>query len=118
MIELLIYFVIHGIIALCIAVPFGAIHEYLHRRKANQLGYKVTRGPKFKNETIVNVTKPEDIKQIANAPYIVIVPICIIILVIGIYLIHLGLIAGSGGTLLMHAISYPLEGKEERKVTG
>ena len=113
MIEWIIFFVIHGLIAACIAVPCGTIHEYLHRRKAIQLGCKVTDGPRFKNETIVDTKDPVKVKKIANAPYVVIVPICIIILVIGIYLIHLGLIVGSGATLILHAVSYPLEGEEE-----
>jgi len=105
-------FIIHCIIAICIAVPFGIIHEYLHRRKAIQLGCKVTKGPRFKNETIVDTVDPVKTKQIARAPYIVIVPIAFVILIIGIYLLHLGLMVGGGGTLLMHAISYPLEGRE------
>ena len=113
MINLLFYFLMHTVIALCIAVPFGTIHEYLHKRKAIQLGCKVESGPKFKNETVVNTTDPVKIKKIARAPYVVIVPINIIILVIGIYLLHIGLLIGSGATLLMHAISYPLEGKLE-----
>ena len=109
-------FIIQGIIAVIIAVSFGVIHEYLHRRKAIQLGCNVTKGPRFKNETIVDTTDPIKVKQIARAPYIVIVPIALVILGIGIYLVHLGLMAGGGATLLIHAITYPLEGREERKV--
>jgi len=116
--EIVIDLVIHGIIAICIAVPFGTVHEYLHMRKAKQLGCKVTKGPKFKNETIVDTTDPVLVKKIGKAPYVVLVPLATIILVIGIYLIHIGLIVGGGGTLLIHIISYPLEGKERKEVKG
>jgi len=111
--EIAIDFIIHGIIAICIAVPFGTFHEYLHRRKARQLGLEVSSGKRFKNETIVDTKDPILIKQIGNAPYVVIVPLALLILAIGVYFMHIGIIIGSSGTLLMHAISYPLEGRDE-----
>jgi hypothetical protein len=112
--ETLLYdIVIHLIVAIAIAIPAGTIHEYLHRRKAKQLGYNVTKGERFKNETIVDVTDEEHIKKIARAPYIIIVPIALALFIMGLYLMHLGVLAGSGATLLMHMISYPLEGKKE-----
>jgi len=116
--EIIFNFIIHAIIAICIAVPFGTIHEYLHMRKAKQLGCAVTTGPRFKNETIVDTNDPVLVKKIGNAPYPVIVPIAIIILIIGIYLMQIGVIVGSGATLLLHAISYPLEGRDEKKAKG
>jgi len=112
--EIATNFIIHGIIAICIAVPFGTIHEYLHRRKAKQLGCKFTQG-KHRNETIVDTNDPIITKKIARAPYPILVPIALVILGIGIYLMHIGLVVGSGATLLIHAISYPLEGRDEKK---
>ena len=87
----------------------------MHRRKAIQLGCKVINGSKRKNETIVDTTDPVKTKQIARAPYVVIVPIATVIFIIGLYFMQIGLIVGGGGTLLLHAISYPLEGREEKK---
>jgi len=112
--EIVIDFIIHGIIALCIAVPFGTFHEYLHMRKAKQLGCKVSKGKRFKNETIVDTTDPIFIKKIGNAPYVVLVPLALLILAVGVYFMHVGIIIGSSGTLLIHAISYPLEGRDEK----
>ena len=118
MLNIVIEFIIHGLVALCIAVPFGTAHEYLHMRKAKQLGCKVSKGKRFKNETIVDTTDPVKIKKIGRAPYIVLVPLATIILIIGIYLANIGLMVGGGGTILIHAISYPLEGREEKEVKG
>jgi len=115
--EIIIFAIIHGIIAIAIALPMGLIHEYLHQRKARQLGYNVVKSNLTKNETIVDVTDKTHIKQIARAPYYYLIPLNLIILVIGIYLMHVGIMCGSGGTILMHIISYPLEGREEKKRT-
>jgi len=119
MIELLFDVIIALTIALCISVPFGTFHEYLHARKAKQLGCVVTKGKRFKNETIVDTKDPVKVKQIATAPYKVIVPLAILILLIGIILVNIefiyrvGIIIGAVSTLLIHAISYPLEGRDE-----
>ena len=116
--DIVAEFIFHGAIAICIAVPFGTVHEYLHMRKAKQLGCKVTKGKRFKNETIVDTTDPVKVKKIGRAPYPILVPLATVILVIGIYFMHVGLIVGGGGTILIHAISYPLEGREEKEVKG
>lgn len=110
--EILFDIIYHSIIAIVIAVPMGTLHEYLHFRKAKQLGCKVTKNYR-KNETVVEGDEdPKISKQIKQAPYILIIPISIIILLIGLFFIHMGLIMGGGGTLLIHTISYPLEGRE------
>jgi len=111
MTELIIFFIIQSIIALCIAIPMGYFHEYLHIRKAKQLGCEIVK--RKGNQLTINTGHDEKKnKLIANAPYKIIIPISIIILVIGIYLLQIGLMVGSGGTILIHAISYPLEGRD------
>jgi len=115
MIDILVFVIINSLIAVAIAVPMGVIHEYLHKRKAKQLGYNVVKSNLVKNETIVDVTDKTHVKQIARAPYYYLIPLNLIILIIGIYLMQFGIMCGGGGTLLMHAISYPLEGREEKK---
>jgi len=119
MVDLLFFIIINSIIGIIIAVPLGFIHEILHARKARQLDCLVVDrglGQRFiKNETIVDTNDPEKIKQIARAPYYYLVPASIIILLIGIYLNQWGLIFGGGGFLFMQCITYPLEGREEKK---
>jgi len=115
MIDILIFAIIHGLIAIAVAIPMGTIHEYLHRRKATQLGYKVVRSSFAKNETVVDVTNEVHKKQIARVPYYYLIPLNLIIFIIGFYLFHIGIMVGSGATLMMHGISYPLEGREEKK---
>lgn len=107
-----LYFIIHTICACIIAVGFGWVHEYLHIRKAKQLGLKFKVAKRFKNQVSVDTEDPEQIKQIANAPYKVLVPIAIVILALGIYFFQLGLIIGAGATLFLHVLSYRLEGKD------
>ena len=116
MFEVMFQFIIDAIIALVLAVSMGMFHEHLHKRKAIALGCKVESMSLVKNETIVDTDDPVLIKQIARAPYVVIVPINIVILIIGLYFMQLGLIIGAGATLLLHAVSYNIEGKPERKV--
>jgi len=112
-VNLVLTFIFHIIVAGCIAVPLGYFHEYLHMRKAKQLGYVVVN--RVGNQLTINVTDKEHTKQIGHAPYKVIIPISIIILIIGIYIFQIGLIIGAVGTILIHCISFPLEGRDEKK---
>ena len=119
-VDILILFIVNAIIAGIIAVPIGYFHEYLHIRKAKQLGYKVVN--RQGNELTIDVKDEKHTKQISKAPYIIIIPISIIILIIGIVGIYqdllmgpIGLVVGAGGTILIHCISYPLEGMDEKK---
>jgi len=107
------YVILNIILALCIAVPMGWFHEYLHMRKAKQLGLTVTRPKAIKNQILVDTKDPVFTKQIGDAPYKIIIPLSIILLIIGVYFLQLGLIMGSAGTILIHMISYPLEGRDE-----
>ena len=53
-----------------------------------------------------------DKKKIGNAPYLVLIPISIAILVAGFYYSYLALIFAGIASLVMHGISFPSEGKE------
>lgn len=110
--ELLIPIVRDIIIAVVIAVPCGAIHEWLHARKAMKLGYNVQVDFRS-NETTIDVPNDSpDAKKIARAPYVVMFPLSFILLTIGLYFNQLGLIIGGGGIGFLHLISYPLEGRD------
>lgn len=109
----LVDILIHTFIAGCIAVPMGTFHEYLHRRKATQLGLKVEKWSWRRNETIVDVDDKEMIDKISMAPYKVIVPLSLLIFCLGIYFIHLGLMVGAGAVLLMHIVTFTKEGVKE-----
>jgi len=111
--ELILFVLVNSIIAILIAVPLATIHEFLHARKAKQLGCLVVSQNLIKNETIVDTKDPEKIKQIARAPYFYLVPVSIIILVIGLWLNQWGIIIGGAGFLLMQCVAYPIEGRPE-----
>ena len=111
--DFLIFVVYNTIIAITIAVSLGWFHEYLHIRKAKQLGLVFTRGRRFENKITVNTDDPVKGKQIGDAPYKVIIPIAIVLLIIGISISQLGLIIGAVATLLIHAVTYRLEGRDE-----
>jgi len=111
--DFLIFVVYNTIIAITIAVSLGWLHEYLHIRKAKQLGLVFTRGRRFENKITVNTDDPVKGKQIGDAPYKVIIPIATVLLIIGISISQLGLIIGAVATLLIHAVTYRLEGRDE-----
>lgn len=112
--DLILFILVNSIIAILIAVPLATIHEFLHARKAKQLGCLVVSQNLIKNETIVDTKDPEKIKQIARAPYYYLVPTSILILVIGLCLNQWGIIIGGAGFLLMQCIAYPIEGRPEK----
>ena len=112
--DMILFILINSIIAIAIALPLATIHEFLHSRKAKQLGCLVVSQNLIKNETVIDTEDPEKIKQIARAPYFYLVPTSIIILVIGLWLNQLGIIIGGAGFLLMQCVAYPLEGRPEK----
>lgn len=114
MIELLIFFLVNTIIAFAIAIPLGFLHEYLHVREAKKQGCTIEKYDKRHNEIIVKGDEdPAIAKRIKDAPYKIIIPLSIILLIVGLGFLQLGLIMGSVGTLLIHAVSYRLEGKAD-----
>ena len=102
------------IIAIIIAVPCGTLHEYLHVRKAIKLGYKAKVNFR-RNETEIDVPPDSpDVKKIARAPYVVMIPLSLFLILIG-YYIKFGILIGGVCVLFLHIISYPLEGKDIEK---
>lgn len=106
------------LIAITIVLVIGFTHEALHYRIAIKLGYK----PKWWRtklrmgfEVAHHTNRKQwniDKRKIAIAPYVVLIPIIIVILLLGIYLQNLGLSIAGIGSLLLHGISWPSEGKE------
>jgi len=99
------------VVALIIAVSMGFLHELLHIHMARHLGYNVKKIDFFKNEIVVDVDDVGDIRKIARAPYIVLIPLNMIIFLTGIWFCSIGLMVGGGTVLLLHAVSYFREGR-------
>ena len=109
---------VNTLIAMLIVLCFGFTHEALHYYEAIKLGYKpewyrtkIKMGFTIEHEKAGKWAK--DKKKIARLPYIVIVPASIFVLMLGIYYYHLGLMVAGACSLLLHAVSWPAEGKEE-----
>lgn len=105
------------LVAVTIVMSMGFTHEALHYYQAVKLGYK----PKWYRTKLMmgfEISHKsargkwlKDKKKIALLPYVVLVPISLCLLGFGIYLESLSLsIAGLCG-IVLHAISYPFEGK-------
>jgi len=106
------------LIALCIGLSMGTIHELLHVSTAKKLGCNIKKLNLLKNEVVIDTShlNPKQIKKISNAPYKVLVPLNIIILILGVVLNSIGLMVGSGFVLFAHCISYFREGRPEENV--
>ena len=106
------------LIAITIVLVIGFTHEALHYRVAVRLGY----APKWWRtklrmgfEIAHHSNRKQwlvDKKKIAIAPYIVLIPISVGVLCIGIYFENIGVTIAGIGSLLLHGISWPTEGKE------
>jgi len=112
------HIVVHSIIGIVIALTIGFMHEGLHYLKAKKLGYETEW---FRTKMSMGFTISHksnrgqwriDKKKIALAPYYALVPVSIIILLIGIYLGHLGIGVGGVAGILLHVIGWPMEGKD------
>ena len=102
------------IIAMIITVPCGTLHEYLHVRKAIKLGYNAKVNFR-RNETTIDIPPDSpDAKKIAQAPYIVMIPFSLFLIIFGWY-INFGIFIAGVAVLFLHIISYPFEGKDIEK---
>ena len=108
--------VFHTILAIGIVLILGFLHEGLHYYQAIRLSYKpkwwrtkVRMG--FEIEHDNSKQWQSDNKKIARLPYVVIIPISVFIFSFGLYFNVLGLMIAGIGTILLHGVSYPLEGK-------
>jgi len=115
MYDTILYFIINTIIALAIALPMGSLHEYLHVRKAKQLGLEVSRVSYIRNEVLIDVNDEKMDKQIRMAPYRVLFPLSLLILGIGLFFMQLGLMVGAGASVIMHLASYAMEGRDVKE---
>lgn len=105
------------ILAVTIVLCMGFMHEALHYIKAIKLGYE----PKWFRTRFMMGFEIEDNpnlglrekhrKQIGYAPYPVIIPISIVILLIGLYLNNLGLFVAGLTSIILHCIALPMEGR-------
>ena len=104
------------VIAITLTLFIGLTHEMAHYVVAIRLGYK----PKWYRtklmmgfEIIPHSNRKKwriDNKKIASAPYILLIPICIVILIVGWYYWHLGLMVAGGASLLFHLLTVKKEG--------
>lgn len=105
------------LLAITIVLSIAFVHEALHYRKAIKLGYN----PKwyrtrfkmgFEITPHTNRKKwLKDKKQIGLAPYYFAIPVSVALLVIGFYFNSIGIFVAGVGSLILHGISLPSEGK-------
>jgi len=106
------------ILAIIIALAIGFTHEGLHYWQAVKLGYKpkwyrtaIMMGFIITHHTKRNVWM-EHKKKIARAPYVVLVPISLLLLISGFFMNQLGIMIGGVAGLLLHGVSWFSEGKD------
>jgi len=110
----IINIIFHAVVAILIAVPCGKIHELIHVYSAKKLGYKINKIEWWKNEVDIAIEQDDpNNKKIARAPYYVMIPFSIILIIIGWQLKFLGVGVAGVGLLLMHLVTFKLEGREE-----
>lgn len=104
-------------IAIAIVITLGFVHEGLHYKEAVKLGYevkwyrtKLTMG--FDIEEHDTTTWEEDKNKIGKAPYKIVTPITLAILCLGIVLSSVGLVLAGVVSIILHIISYSMEGRE------
>jgi len=109
---------VNAILAVAVVLMIGFLHEALHYRTAVKLGYK----PKwYRTKIRMGFTIEhhqagkwqKDRKKIAIAPYVVLIPLSIGLLAFGLYMDYLCIWIAGLGSLILHGMSYPTEGKEE-----
>jgi len=105
--------IFHAVVAIAIVVPCGKIHELIHVYMAKKLGYKINYIKLWKNEVDIEI-EPDDpnSRKIANAPYYVMIPFSIILIWLGWHFKFLGIGVAGVGLLLMHLVTFKLEGRE------
>lgn len=109
--------VTNTILAITIVLCMGFTHEALHYGKAVSLGYvpkwyrtKVMMGFEIDDNPDKRIREKHK-KQIGYAPYPVIMPISIAILLLGLCFNNLGLFVAGLASIILHGIAFPLEGR-------
>jgi len=110
--------VVDVLLAITLILSIAFVHESLHYWQAVKLGYR----PKWWRTTFrmgFEITPHsnrekwrKDNKKIALAPYYFAIPVSLLLILIGYILGSMGIAFAGGGSLVLHAISYPSEGKE------
>lgn len=105
----------HTIVALVICLIAGKFHEVLHVVVAKKYGYKIKSFALWKNEVDVDIEADDpNLKKIANAPYFVMFPLGVCLILVGWFIDFLGILVAGVGIILMHSVTVFLEGREER----
>jgi len=111
--------ILNTIIAIIIALVAGKFHEVIHALRAKQLGYKVNKISLWKNETDIAIEDDDpNVKDIAMAPYYVMLPLGFILIVFGYYLLtiqsmfFLGIMVAGVAIVFLHLLSLKFEGKD------
>jgi hypothetical protein len=100
------------IIAILFSMAVGKFHETIHLITAKLLGYKVKYFKLWRNETDVDIQDTDpNWKKIARAPYYVMFPLGVVLIIVGWYY-SLGLFVAGIGTIIMHLVTFNLEGKD------
>ena len=109
--------VTNTILAVTIVLCMGFAHEALHYGKAVSLGYvpkwyrtRVMMGFEIEDNPNKRIREKHK-KQIGHAPYPVIMPISVAILLLGLYFNNLGLFVAGLSSIILHCIAFPLEGR-------
>jgi len=105
-----------AMIAITLVLLIGLGHEFLHYIVAVRLGYKpvwfrekMKMGFDITPHTNRNKWR-KDNKKIALAPYYLLIPVSIILIVVGYMMGSLGITMSGIGSLLLHGISIKKEG--------
>lgn len=124
-----VYFVYPGpgyvadtVLSIAIVIILFLIHEGLHFYQAKKLGYnvkwyrgKITMGFDIEDDVKDKEKWKQDLKKIGYFPYIFIMPASVIILTIGFLLNSLGIAIAGFACILLHCITFPLEGRDEEE---
>jgi len=108
--------VTHSLIAIFLTLFIGLAHEACHYVTALRLGYKpkwyrtkIMMGFEITPHTNRKIWREHN-KKISIAPYVVLIPVSLIILGVGYYYWHLGLMVAGIAGLLLHGLSIKKEG--------
>ena len=110
--------VTHAFLAVVIVLMISLAHEALHYWRAIRLGYK----PKWYRTKIMmgfeighHSSRKKwlvDKKKIALAPYYFLIPLSLVLVAIGINYNVMGIYIGGIGSIIIHGISLPFEGRD------
>ena len=102
------------LVATVIVIALVILHECCHYITAVKLGCKIVDANFLRGKVVVDVKDPKQSKKIKNAPYYIVPPLCIVLLIAGFKLYprlgSVGLLIASTVMLVAHTISFYFEG--------